>query len=195
MHPFGQIVVVLSVPVPFQSLIAGLLRSALVELLADSEPPGSRVLSARLLIKTADPPGPRIVRPVPPQYMMDLIDQSQLPPAFRLGLPVKCHQVTDRKSIRPKIPSRRSLTACKSGGIGKFYLNLEQIGSLKLETGHPNRRAAIIVAKNFRQLLFKSVRVAEYEIYLRVDDLTKNAWKTPNAARRRNRMLKLNIAD
>ena len=49
-HPFGQIMEVLAVPLPFQPLVQGLIRAAFRLLFADPQPTASRVEFARMFI-------------------------------------------------------------------------------------------------------------------------------------------------
>ena len=65
MHPFGQIVVILPVSVPFQILVKRLVRSAFIQRLADTQAPAGGMLFSFFSTQTADPAGPGVILPVP----------------------------------------------------------------------------------------------------------------------------------
>ena len=74
LHPFGQIVEVLSVPVPFQLLVVRFAFPTLGQGLAYPQSPDGGVSRSFLFPQAADPAGPDVIRPVPAEYLMDLGD-------------------------------------------------------------------------------------------------------------------------
>jgi hypothetical protein len=76
-HPFGQVVVVLAIPLPLHPFVEGLSRPALVQFLADPQPADRRVPPSLLLVEAADPAGARVVVAVPAEDGVYLVDQAQ----------------------------------------------------------------------------------------------------------------------
>ena len=58
LHPLGQVVKILSVPIPFETLIKGIIGPSFIEFPADSEPARSRVILALLITEATYPPAP-----------------------------------------------------------------------------------------------------------------------------------------
>ena len=76
-HPLGQVMVVLPVLVPLQTLIGRLVGPAFVQLLSDAQTPHGRMALPLLLIKAADPAVSGVVITVPAQGVMHLAYESQ----------------------------------------------------------------------------------------------------------------------
>jgi hypothetical protein len=100
---------VLTVPVPFESLVHGLVRAALGERLADAQPPSGRVPFTLLLSQTTDPALPGVVGAMSPEDVVDLIDQTQgqLPVSAVPGAALQLQQVADGEGVRPQVAPRR----------------------------------------------------------------------------------------
>ena len=75
-HPLGQVMEVLTVPVPFRPLVGGLTRLPFVQLLADPQPTGGRVPLPLLFAQAAEPAGPRVIGAVPAEDVMHLVDEA-----------------------------------------------------------------------------------------------------------------------
>ena len=75
-HPLREVVVVLAVLVPFQTLIGRLVGLTFVQLFSDPQAPSGRVQLTLLLIQAADPAASWIIVAVPTEGMMHLIDQG-----------------------------------------------------------------------------------------------------------------------
>ena len=75
MHPLGQVVKIPTVPMPFQPLVNRLAGWAFPERFTDPQAARGRVLAPTFVIKPTDPTAAHVVRAVPPQYPMHLIDQ------------------------------------------------------------------------------------------------------------------------
>src|SRR5205823_3854363 len=76
-HPLGQVVEVLAVPVPLELLVERLVRAALRQLLADPQTALRGMGRARLLAEPADPTAARIVGAMFPERVMDPVDQLE----------------------------------------------------------------------------------------------------------------------
>jgi hypothetical protein len=76
-QPLGQVVEVLAVAIPLEPGVEWVARPALGERLADPEPAPGGVLLALALGAAADPAPARVVRTVPPQHVVHLIDEAQ----------------------------------------------------------------------------------------------------------------------
>ncbi len=76
-HPLGQVMVVLPVPIPLQALVKGFAELAFIQLLTDPQAPHGRVQPAFLLIEAADPSTSRVIIAVPTENAMHLIHQLQ----------------------------------------------------------------------------------------------------------------------
>ncbi len=74
-HPFREVMIVLSIPIPFQSFVQGIGRPPFVHLFPDPQAPLRGVHCALLLIQAADPAGSGVVFTVPAEYGMNLIDE------------------------------------------------------------------------------------------------------------------------
>ena len=97
--------VVLPVPIPFQTFVEGLAGPPFLQLLAYPQPAYRGMQTALLLIKAADPPGSGIVVPVPSERPVHLIDelQSQILEFVVPRLLVKAQKVTDREGVGPEV--------------------------------------------------------------------------------------------
>ena len=73
-HPFGQIVKILTVPIPLQSFINDLIGTALFQRLADPETAQCRVAASRLLIEAADPALTTLIMAKTAKNQMNLFD-------------------------------------------------------------------------------------------------------------------------
>jgi len=95
--------VVLPIPLPFLALREGLIKLALVLTLPDAQASNRWMEFSLLIIQAADPSLPLIVRSVPAQGMMDLINQREAMVQIDLFIsPAKELQIaTDSKGIRP----------------------------------------------------------------------------------------------
>ena len=74
-HPFGEIVEILTVPIPLEVLVERLGDIALPERFADPQAAGRRMAPSALFVESADPPMTLGVDAISPQHRMDLIDQ------------------------------------------------------------------------------------------------------------------------
>ncbi len=76
MHPFGQVMVVLPVPLPFQPVIKEIVGPAFIQFLTDPEPACGWVPSALRLTEAAYPARTWIIGAVPAKDVVDLIDET-----------------------------------------------------------------------------------------------------------------------
>jgi hypothetical protein len=102
-HPLGQVVEVLAVPVPLQLLVKGLGDASLGERLADSQTASSRVSLAFLFTEPADPSGSRIIGTIDSKHVMHLVDQPER--EIRVALFARrlrqSEEVADREGVSP----------------------------------------------------------------------------------------------
>lgn len=94
---------VLAVSIPFQTIIERFLRRTFTERLSDSQSSRSRMLLPFLLTQTADPAAPGIVRPMPAEDVMHLINELQCELAIiRIsGSTTELQEIANCKRIRP----------------------------------------------------------------------------------------------
>src|SRR5271169_756913 len=105
MHPFGQIMKILAIPIPFQPLVNRFTGSAFLERFADPETTCGRMLARGFVIEPADPPAAQVIVAIPSQHAMHLIDQISSTASIYLiaCLPEQFEEVANRKCIRPKV--------------------------------------------------------------------------------------------
>jgi hypothetical protein len=120
-HPLGQVMVVLSVPVPFQPLVGGIERPAFVQLLSDPKASDGRVHLALFLIEAADPAASRVVVSVTTEDAMDLINEPEAEISIdRIAvLAEELEVVADRKGVGPEVAARMGIGRLKSRNTGK----------------------------------------------------------------------------
>jgi len=121
MHPLGEVVVVLPVPVPLQTLVKRFFGAALGEGLPDPQSPAGRVQGAFAAAQAADPAGPMVIASVTAEDAMHLIDEVRREsPEALLSRPAKQFQeVADGKRIGPEITARRILCGGNPRRIGE----------------------------------------------------------------------------
>ena len=73
-HPFGEIVKILTVPIPLQSFINDFIGTALFQRLADPETAQCGVAASRLLIEAADPALAILITAKTAKNPMNLLD-------------------------------------------------------------------------------------------------------------------------
>ena len=102
---------VLAVPIPFQALVNGLVRIALLERLTDPQASRRRMAAPSFFIEPADPAPTGIVITISPEHAMHLVDQvrciSQV--FFVTRPPEQFDKVADRECISPKVSLRTLL--------------------------------------------------------------------------------------
>ena len=74
-HPFGEVMEILTVPIPLQTLVDRFVDIAFLERFADPQTASRRVVPPPLIVESADPPVARVVIAILPQHGMDLINQ------------------------------------------------------------------------------------------------------------------------
>jgi hypothetical protein len=76
MHPFGQIMEVLPVPIPFQIFVIRIVRLSFIQFFSYPQTPLGRVQPPFLFRQPADPSGSRIICTISAQYLMNLRDEG-----------------------------------------------------------------------------------------------------------------------
>ena len=129
-HPLGQIMEVLAVPVPFHTFVVRFGGAAFLELLTDSQTADCGMLLAFRLVQPADPPGLGVVPTSPAEGVMDLIHEPQrqipIPGVFRQI--VETQEIADGKGVGPEISFRRGGAARRSGCFREIGHQLHQRG-------------------------------------------------------------------
>jgi hypothetical protein len=107
MHPLGEIVEILTVPVPLQLCVDDFIGTAFSESLADPETAQRGVGASYLVIESADPAFTNILTAIAPQHPMSLIDQLCCAESILLVVsPLEqLKEVADREGVSPKVPS------------------------------------------------------------------------------------------
>jgi len=120
-HPFGEVVIILPVTIPFKLLIKGIIGAPVVHFLANPQSPHSGVQFPFLLIEAADPALSPVVVTVPSKNVMDPIDKQECKffVLFIIRLPIQPQEIANRKSIGPQVSSLRLTRRRKSGQSGK----------------------------------------------------------------------------
>jgi hypothetical protein len=95
--------IVLPIPVPFQTFVKRNGGSTFLQLFAYPQSPSGRVLPSLFLIEAADPAGPRVVCSVAAEDVVDLVHelQCQIFEFVVPGLLIKAEKIADRKCVRP----------------------------------------------------------------------------------------------
>jgi hypothetical protein len=95
--------IVLAIPIPFQTFIKRIADPPFLQLLAYPQPSFGGMQSAVLLIEATDPTGSVVIAAVPSKHAMHLIDelQYQILEFLAPGLLIEAKKVTDRESIGP----------------------------------------------------------------------------------------------
>jgi hypothetical protein len=117
MHPFGEIMEILTVPIPFQPFVVPIpfqpfvdrfIGSALSERLTDPETTQRWLVAPSFIIESADPASAQIILTITPQHPVHLIDQlCCAAPVLLVSGPLKqFKEVADREGVGPKIPLR-----------------------------------------------------------------------------------------
>ena len=75
MNPFGEIMEILTVPVPLPLLVDRFIGTTLSERLANPKAAQRRVVATPFVIESADPAFANVVTAITPEHSMDLIDQ------------------------------------------------------------------------------------------------------------------------
>jgi hypothetical protein len=103
MHPLRQIMIVLAVPIPFQSFAKRIAGPPFLQLLAYPQPSFGGMKPAVFLIEAADPTGSVVVVAMPSEHAVHLIDelQGQVFEFLAFRLLIKAKKVTDRESVSP----------------------------------------------------------------------------------------------
>jgi hypothetical protein len=104
--------IVLSVTVPFQTFIEGLLRSPFVQFLADPQSPYRGLRPTFLVVKAADPTRTRGICAVAAECGMHLIDEEQceMPVVFIACLAIKPKEIAHCEGVGPQIAYGRGLS-------------------------------------------------------------------------------------
>jgi len=122
MHPFGQVMVILPILIPFQTLIRRLIWLALIQLLSNAKTTYCWMLFTLLRIEATDPALSWVVTSVFAEEVMYLINelQGKIQMGFVIGLAVEFKIVADCERIRPEIASGMSPGWRQSGQAGKL---------------------------------------------------------------------------
>jgi hypothetical protein len=109
MHPFGQIVEVLPVALPFELIVEGLVDAALRELFANTKAARRGVLLPCRFFEPAQPSGARIVGAMLAQGVVHLIDESKSKVSVTVlpGASRKPEDVANREGVGPEVTFRR----------------------------------------------------------------------------------------
>lgn len=107
-HPFGQIMEILTVAVIFQLIVFGLVGQSFRQLLAYPQAAAGGMFLAFGFIKAAYPSAPAIVLAVTAEHMVNLVDKVQgVCSVFFIAGPVMQFKiVADGEGIGPQIPLR-----------------------------------------------------------------------------------------
>jgi hypothetical protein len=108
MDPFGEIVEILTVPVPLASLVDGFVGTTFPEELANPKATQRWLVVTLFVIEAADPAFANVVTAITSEHSMDLIDQlTCMAPVFLVTSALaQLKEVTDREGVSPKISSR-----------------------------------------------------------------------------------------
>jgi hypothetical protein len=110
MHPFGQIVEVLTIAVPLQPLVEGLVGAALGELFADPKPATGRMILPLALAQPADPSLARVVATMSSQCVMYAANQahSQICVPLFPSRTRQAEKVANREGVCPQVALLRT---------------------------------------------------------------------------------------
>ncbi len=124
-HPLRQVVIVLSVPVPFQTLINVFIRSPFCQILAYPQSTARGMKLSLFVIKPAEPTGSAIVGTVFPERAVHLIHKLQrhLLESLFAGFPVKSQKIANCESVSPQVSAGRARGGEKSGIPRKLHHN------------------------------------------------------------------------
>jgi hypothetical protein len=130
-HPFRQVMEVLTILMPFQLRIRRLIRSALIQRFADTKATTRGMPLALFLGQPADPTLPWVVISMATQDMMHLIDKFSCEPQITVlaSLPSEAEEVTDRERVGPEVAAGLRFSG-DTGGVREFlHQDLGEIGS------------------------------------------------------------------
>lgn len=122
-HPFGQVMEILAVPIPFGPIIKWLCSPPFGSLLSDAESASGGMMLSFGFVQAADPSGPRVVFPVFAQHLMDLIDEAERQVTVSLFrcLTVQREEVADGECVCPEIAARGDVRRHQAGAFRKTF--------------------------------------------------------------------------
>jgi hypothetical protein len=122
MHPFGEIMEILTVPIPLQPFVDRFIGTALPKRLTDPETTQRWVVTPSLVIESADPASAQIILKITPEHPVHLIDQLCCAAAVLMvsGPLEQLKEVADREGVSPKIPLRIFCSRRQAGSPGEF---------------------------------------------------------------------------
>jgi hypothetical protein len=103
MHPFRQIMKILTVAIPFQSVIDWFINLAFLERLADPQTASGRMTFSGFIVQAADPALTNIIAAITPEHLMHLIDQIGCTTAIEfIACPFEqLKKIANRKGVSP----------------------------------------------------------------------------------------------
>jgi hypothetical protein len=106
MHPFCQVVEILTITIPLEIRIEWLSRRALHQWLPDSETTDCRMRFPHLVREPAQPADSFFIRSMPAEYMMNGVDelQGELIVVGIRTTPREPEEIANRECISPQIP-------------------------------------------------------------------------------------------
>jgi hypothetical protein len=104
-HPFGQIMKILTIAIPFQSLVDWFTNLAFLERLADPQTASGRMTLSGFFIQAADPALTNIVTAITPEHLIHLVDQVSCATAIEfIASPFEqLKKIANRKGVGPKV--------------------------------------------------------------------------------------------
>src|SRR5207244_13350210 len=117
-----QIMEVLAVPIPFESLICRFTGRTFLERLADPQPARRRTAAPSLVIKSTDPAAAHIIIAISPEHLMHLIDQFYCvaPMCLIAGSREQLEKIANGKCIGPEVSLRTQRSGRQAGSRREF---------------------------------------------------------------------------
>jgi hypothetical protein len=104
-YPFGQVVEVLTVPIPLQQFVERLICTPLFKGFADPQTAGRWMTASSLLVESTNPATADIVIAIPPKHPVYLVDQLRCAtPILLIARPLEqLKEVANRECVCPKV--------------------------------------------------------------------------------------------
>jgi len=122
MHPFRQIVEILTVPIPLKTFVNCFVNATLPVEFTDPEAAQSGMTAPTLLIESTDPASAHIVITISPKNLLNLFYElycvASISPLGRLL--EQFEKVADREGVSPKISPRILRSGRKPGSSCEF---------------------------------------------------------------------------
>ena len=121
MHPFGEVMEILAIPVPLFVTVEGFAETAFQLRFANAQTTCRRVLYGHGALKPADPALACVIVVILAQHSVDLLDQRQgLLRARRVACALEqCQEIADRKGVGPQIAVRLFIAVQQTCSLGK----------------------------------------------------------------------------